>query len=92
MEIARRLEKKELDGLIEYVKTLASRHPNEGAYLTLSDGSFAIYTRQNSLINRVFNTGMVGPVEIGQILQAESFFKALGYLPNTNFVQLEQSY
>jgi len=77
LELARRLEKKEMQSIINIAAGFAKVYPGIGAELNLLDEGYAIFTGRNQPINRVFNLGMSGPLKAETLLQAEDFYHKL---------------
>ncbi len=77
LDLARRLEKKEMQSIVNIAAGFAKVYPGSGSEFNLPDDVYAIFTGRNQPINRVFNLGMHGPITADILLQAEDFYHKL---------------
>ena len=77
LDLARRLEKKEMRSIINIAAGFAKVYPGTESELNLPDEAYAVFTGRNQPINRVFNLGMHEPITLDTLLQAEDFYDRL---------------
>ncbi len=78
IELARRLEKRAVQEIVEYAETMARIGLRPDARVRAIGEGYAVFTAKNLDINRVGNLGMTGPVNVAHFEELEEFFAETG--------------
>lgn len=78
LDLARRLERAEAQGNLEFVAARASLFPASGAEWTKIAGAYAMYDGQESPVTQTFGLGLFQPITVAELAEIELFFQQRG--------------